>query len=215
MNGGTGNDNLVGGAGDDELTGGGGDFDVADYRPAEAGVAVSLARSAAQNTIGAGFDTLSEIKCLFGSAFADLLFGDGFANVIKGGGGSDFLDGGIGGDTLEGEAGDDLIIGGLATVGSAPTGNNSFANAFDLSPIFGGWTTGENPLVADDTIPHLTIHVAPDGSGQEYFRITIGAGQTLTIDVDCGGGTLGGDFRHRHECRSLCRERSREFGRQQ
>ena len=96
--GGGGADILQGGAGDDTLDGGQGS-DTASYASAGAAVAVSLAKTGAQATGGAGADTLVSIENLTGSAFGDVLTGDGQDNAISGGGGDDTLDGGGGTDT--------------------------------------------------------------------------------------------------------------------
>jgi hypothetical protein len=101
LEGGRGSDRLDGGAGDDTLDGGEG-ADVASYGSAPAGVIVSLLlQGAAQDTGGAGLDTLTGIESLTGSNFSDMLTGDERANV---------LDGGVGGDTLRGGAGDDTYL---------------------------------------------------------------------------------------------------------
>jgi Ca2+-binding RTX toxin-like protein len=88
---------LQGGAGDDTLGGGGGG-DLASYEEANTGVTVSLAIAGAQNTVGAGSDTLVSIEKLRGSNFNDTLTGDTGDNTLEGMGGDDTLDGGAGGD---------------------------------------------------------------------------------------------------------------------
>jgi len=93
--GGAGDDVLIGGAGDDILNGGA-DADTADYSAAEAGVRVRLMTLAAQNTLGAGIDTLTGVEVLIGSAYDDQLFGDASANLFEGGVGDDILNGGGG-----------------------------------------------------------------------------------------------------------------------
>jgi Ca2+-binding RTX toxin-like protein len=75
---------LTGNAGNNVLTGNGGD-DTASYASASVGVTVSLATTAAQNTVGAGTDTLSSIENLTGSAFNDTLTGSTGANIFDGG----------------------------------------------------------------------------------------------------------------------------------
>ena len=72
INGGNGNDSIDGGAGTDVINGGVG-FDQADYQSAAAGVKVSLTLSGAQNTVGAGVDTLVAIEGIIGSAYNDTL----------------------------------------------------------------------------------------------------------------------------------------------
>jgi serralysin len=105
-----GNDLLYGGLGNDVLTGDAG-TDTASYDTASAGVTVSLAITAAQNTVAAGVDTLSGIENLIGSSYNDKLTGSSGANRIDGGAGADVLKG-SGGASLYGGAGNDTLTGG-------------------------------------------------------------------------------------------------------
>jgi Ca2+-binding RTX toxin-like protein len=129
------NDVLDGGAGDDFIEGGAG-VDTASYADGAA-VSVNLALSVAQNTGGAGADTLSSIENLTGSAFADSLFGNAFANSLSGGGGDDSLNGRLGNDTLDGGAGSDLVsyadaAGAVAvTLAAQGSAQNTGAGGFD------------------------------------------------------------------------------------
>jgi Ca2+-binding RTX toxin-like protein/V8-like Glu-specific endopeptidase len=78
------NDTLEGDGGDNVLDGAGGTNTVS-YAHAASGVTVSLAlEGSAQNTIGAGTDTLSNFQNLTGSAFNDTLEGDSGNNVLDG-----------------------------------------------------------------------------------------------------------------------------------
>jgi Ca2+-binding RTX toxin-like protein len=118
LSGGGGNDSLFGGNGYDILDGGAGDdrldgsfdTDTATYISATAGVTINLAYVTAQNTIGAGIDTLINIENLVGSAYADSLRGNALANRIEGGNGSDWILGGGGADQLVGDAGADVFV---------------------------------------------------------------------------------------------------------
>ena len=66
--------------------------DTASYADAASGVTVSLAlHGSAQDTGGAGTDTLVNIENLTGSAFDDTLTGDAGANVLSGLDGDDTL----------------------------------------------------------------------------------------------------------------------------
>jgi Ca2+-binding RTX toxin-like protein len=138
-NGGTGADKLFGGAGNDVLDGGpgldadtidGGDnVDTATYASATAGVTVTLGlvnpdgTPMAQNTIGAGIDTLSATEILTGSKFNDTLTGDGLNNILNGGDGNDILDGAGGDDGLDGGSGTDTLVGSLgADINDGGTG---------------------------------------------------------------------------------------------
>jgi len=117
---GDGNDTLEGGEGDDFLNGGlandiidgGNGFDTATYAGTASRVIVKLALTTAQNTLGAGSDTLTNIEALRGSSFNDVLQGNDGDNKLEGQDGDDSLAGGIGVDTLLGGAGKDTLDGG-------------------------------------------------------------------------------------------------------
>jgi Ca2+-binding RTX toxin-like protein len=74
-------------------------IDTVSYKHAASGVNVSLAINSAQNTGGAGSDTLSGFENLTGSASGDVLTGSSGANVLNGLAGNDTLKGGGGADT--------------------------------------------------------------------------------------------------------------------
>ncbi|MGE0643953.1 MAG: calcium-binding protein [Nitrospira sp.] len=115
VNGGTGNDLLFGGDGNDLLDGNSGDdvlnggagIDVVNYESVAAGVRVNLALTGAQNTVGAGIDTFSQVENVTGSSFNDTLIGNAGNNSLYGGNGNDVLTGGSGKDQLNGGAGND------------------------------------------------------------------------------------------------------------
>lgn len=90
LNGGDGDDVLIGGAGNDSIDGGDG-ADVVSFAGASGGVVVDLSLTSAQNTGGAGVDTIVHVEGVIGSSFSD---------TISGGAGNDVLDGGGGVDTL-------------------------------------------------------------------------------------------------------------------
>jgi Ca2+-binding RTX toxin-like protein len=69
-----------------------------------------LAITAAQNTVGAGTDTVSLFENLTGSAFNDVLTGSTAANVLMGLAGNDTLNGGSGADLLTGGLGVDRFV---------------------------------------------------------------------------------------------------------
>jgi Ca2+-binding RTX toxin-like protein len=104
-------DTLEGDGGNNVLVGGGG-TDTLSFEHAAAGVTVSLAITAAQNTNAAGTDTLTGFENLTGTAFDDVLTGSSGSNVLIGLNGNDTLNGGGGADTLIGGAGNDTLVGG-------------------------------------------------------------------------------------------------------
>ena len=76
------------------MDGGAAGSDTASYADAAAAVTVSLAlQGTAQNTVGAGTDTLFNFENLTGSAFNDTLTGNANANVLYGLAGNDGLSG--------------------------------------------------------------------------------------------------------------------------
>ena len=92
---GDGNNNVLEGRlGNNTLDGGGGS-NTASYEHATAGVTVDLTVTGAQNTIGAGTDTLVNIQGIRGSNYNDTLTGNG----------SSVLEGGLGNNHLIGQAG--------------------------------------------------------------------------------------------------------------
>lgn len=94
----SGNNVLTGNAGDNVLDGGAG-TDTASYASSTSSVSVALdLEGLAQDTGGAGVDTLIGIENLTGSAFDDFLVGNDGANVLDGGLGADVLVGGLGND---------------------------------------------------------------------------------------------------------------------
>jgi ELWxxDGT repeat protein len=121
-----GNDTLDGGTGDDSMDGGAG-IDTASYAFAASAVKVSLAITAAQQTLGAGTDLLAGMEALQGSGFHDTLTGSEGANALDGGEGNDALYGLGGADTLIGGIGSDLLNGGLGDDSLAGgAGNDSY-----------------------------------------------------------------------------------------
>jgi hypothetical protein len=100
---------LSGGAGNDTLDGGGG-IDTASYADAATAVTVNLSTIVAQNTVGAGSDTLTGIENLTGSAFNDTLTGNAGNNVLSGGAGDDVFMPSAGSDVLLGGSGFDTAM---------------------------------------------------------------------------------------------------------
>ncbi len=102
-------DTLEGGQGDDIIDGLG-DQDTASYSSASSGVTVDLRlQGIAQDTSGAGFDTLINIENLTGSDFDDSLTGDDDDNTLRGN---------VGADTLSGNGGNDTLLGGIVMIRS-------------------------------------------------------------------------------------------------
>ena len=101
-----------------------------------------------------------------GTSDTDILFGvEGTDSIQNGGDGNDF------------------IIGDYGNIFTSPSGNNSIANAFSLDDS-NLWYTVPNPLVFDNGVtPYTTVYLEGEGE-TEFFAVTVGAGETLTVDTD-------------------------------
>ncbi len=183
MHGDGGNDLLYSGAGNDLLDGGTGS-DTASYAHATAAVTVNLGLLGAQNTLGAGTDTLTGIENLIGSNFNDSLTGDGNNNVINGGLGNDFLNGG---------AGDDLLIGGMGNntlTGGAGADTFQWLKGNSGHDLITDFTPGTDKL---DLSQLLQGENASTASLDDYLHFTVsgsGASVMTSIDVSAmAGGT--------------------------
>lgn len=172
ISGGDGNDTLIGGAGDDSLTGGNG-TDIASYEAAASAVTVNLATTTAQNTGGAGTDTLATIESLTGSAYNDTLTGNSSSNTIIGGDGNDTVEGAGGNDTLTGGNGTDTVS--FAGAGSAIT--------FNLST-----TTSQNTVGAGSD----TVSGFENITGSAYNDTLTGDTAANTIAGGAGNDTISG-----------------------
>lgn len=191
--GGSGNDALTGGVGRNVIEGGAGNdvidgrigSDLADYSHAARAVQVNLSLGTAQNTRGAGIDTLINMEDLRGSAFADGLSGNAVSNRIDGGAGDDAIAGGGNDDTLTGGLGTDRMRGGSGfdTFDFNAT-SESTAGAPDLILDFAGAGAGRGDLIdLSDIDADTTV------AGNQSFSFGArGAGGLSLVDV--GSDTL-------------------------
>ncbi|UVL85476.1 retention module-containing protein [Pseudomonas sp. B21-028] len=199
LHGGAGNDLLYSGAGNDLLDGGTG-TDTASYAHATAGVTVNLGLLAAQNTLGAGTDTLGGVENLVGSNFNDTLTGDGASNRI---------DGGLGHDVLNGGGGDDILIGGLGnntlTGGSGAdtfqwqVGNSGHDVVTDFTPGLDKLDLSQLLLGENGTSASLDdyLHFTVTGSGASVITsvdVSATAGATPNQTIDLAGVDLASHY---------------------
>lgn len=116
---------IQGHAGNDILDGGDG-MDFAHYGSASMSVHVDLAlQGTIQNTVGAGWDTLTNFENISGSQHSDWLAGDDQSNWILGQAGDDEIFGRGGDDFLYGLGGTDTIDGGSGVDTIVYLGNRS------------------------------------------------------------------------------------------
>ena len=199
LHGGVGNDLLYSGPGNDLLDGGSG-IDTASYAHATAGVTVNLGLLGAQNTIGAGTDTLTGIENLVGSNFNDSLTGDNNNNVINGGLGNDILNGGGGDDLLIGGMGNNTLTGGPgADTFQWLKGNSGHDLVTDFTPgtdklDLSQLLQGENGTSASlDDYLHFTV----TGSGASVMTsidVSAMAGATPNQTIDLAGVNLASHY---------------------
>jgi Ca2+-binding RTX toxin-like protein len=104
-----GHDTIEGGEGDDTMTGGNG-YDVLSYRSATSGVTIDLGITTAQNTGGAGTDTISGFRAVHGSDFNDVITGSDVSNTLYGFDGDDIIRGLRADDNIDGGNGNDTVI---------------------------------------------------------------------------------------------------------
>ncbi|OOH81969.1 type I secretion target [Pseudomonas koreensis] len=199
LHGGAGNDLLYSGPGNDLLDGGTG-IDTASYAHATAGVTVNLGLLGAQNTLGAGTDTLTGIENLVGSNFNDTLTGDNNNNVINGGLGNDILNGGGGDDLLIGGMGNNTMTGGSgADTFQWLKGNSGHDLITDFTPgtdklDLSQLLQGENGTTASlDDYLHFTV----SGSGASVLTsidVSAMAGATPNQTIDLAGVNLASHY---------------------
>ncbi|KAB1085063.1 calcium-binding protein [Neorhizobium galegae] len=194
IDGGIGNDTIDGGNGNDIIDGGN-SSDTLSYASATTGVTVSLANSSAQNTGGAGTDTVSNFENLTGSASNDNLTGSTAANVISGGGGNDTIYGGAGNDTITGGDGDDILYGesGLdAFTGGLGADTYVFqaASAYSNVDTVSDFSTAQSDVL--NLINLLGDYDPLTEAITDFVQITTsGANSNVAIDRDGTGSTYG------------------------
>jgi Ca2+-binding RTX toxin-like protein len=177
LHGGTGANVFSGGAGNDLLDGASGKYNTADYTGATAGVAIDLRlQGIAQDTLGAGVDTLINIGSVYGSAFSDRLNGsDGIDTLNDTSGGN---------DTLNGNGGDDSML-----ISRAP--------GTDATTVSASGGDGEDYISFQGYTRYLDTVTLEGGAGRDL----IGARGALTTVLSAGAdddfvsiGTLGGTY---------------------
>jgi len=192
-------DTIEGNAGTNKLTGGANTSvgDTVSYEHAGGAITVSLASTFAQNTGGAGSDTLSGFENLIGSGFSDKLTGSSTANVIKGLAGNDTISAGGGNDTLVGGAGNDALTGGTgvdAFVFNLLTDGldtiTDFTHGTDFLQISVAGFGGNLQAAGLATLVTVTdVGSASAAAGTGYFIFDNSGTNSGTIYYDPTGGT--------------------------
>ena len=130
------------------------------------------------------------IENVIGGSGSDTITGNDADNTIDGGQGADRIEGGVGKDTLRGGDGNDVLkdrgapttdIPSTVVVKAAGAGNSAIATALDVTAHL---AIGQDPDIGTlATIPNVSIAATGDGT-VDYYAVTVGAGATLTFDID-------------------------------
>ncbi len=192
--GGSAADYVIGGGGNDTMNGGAG-IDTIAYDTATAAITLNLSTTTAQNTGGAGTDTVSGFENISGSYFGDILTGDANANAIGGNNGADILYGGAGDDTLTGGKASDTLNGGIGA-DSLYGGTEGDIFLFDAATAFSGIDTIKDfSLSSGDKISLSDILVGYDPLTKaitDYVEFTTSGANTIAkVDRDGTGSTYG------------------------
>jgi Ca2+-binding RTX toxin-like protein/subtilisin-like proprotein convertase family protein len=182
---------LRGDAGNDSMDGGAG-TDWVYYDTASSAVTVDLSLTTAQNTLGAGTDTLLNFENVYGSAYNDTLTGDGLANVVNGNAGADTLIGGLGNDTYVVDNAGDVVTetSTLATEIDAVQSSISYtltANVENLALTGAAATNGTGNALNNTLTGNAAVNVLNGGVGADTM---VGGAGNDTYYVDNVGDVV-------------------------
>jgi Ca2+-binding RTX toxin-like protein len=189
LNGGSGNDSLDGG-GDNDILNGGGGFDIAQYDTTSIGVTVNLNLTAAQNTIGAGIDTLLGVEGVHGSAFNDILTGNTSNNKLLGGLGMDVLTGGLGQDSFVFDTA--LSLGNIDTITDFTVADDTaqLAHSVFTALSLGGLAADQFKIVGNGNVVDSNDHVLYNSASGALSYDSDGSGAGAAVLVAILGKSL-------------------------
>lgn len=191
-------DNVIeGGLGDDILNGGaeGAAGDTVSYASSTLAVTVNLETIGAQNTGGAGKDTLSGFENILGGKGNDVLTGSTGSNYIYGGDGDDIIEGGGGADMLVGGLGVDTLSYANATksvsayLDQQGVSKSNGEKDTDGTPQFGGDAHGDLIWGFENLIGGKEADFLVGNSGKNDIK---GGAGNDTIAGGLGNDTLDG-----------------------
>ncbi|WP_111546049.1 beta strand repeat-containing protein [Mesorhizobium kowhaii] len=202
INGNSGDDRLIGGRGNDTMNGNSG-ADTVDYSTdvssgAAHGIVVNLWAGGSQLGVAAdtatdsfgNTDTVTNIRNVTGTQFADQIFGGGHDNILTAGAGNDILDGHLGNDTLIGGTGSDNFV--FHTALDALTNVDhitDFSVVEDTIQVDNAIFTalgGNGTLTADQFVKNTT-GLAGDGTDHIIYETDTG-----WLTYDSNGSAAGG-----------------------
>ena len=170
---------FFGELGDDSFVGGDG-FDTVDFTNSGSYVYVDLYSQVALNDGFGGYDQLTSIERVVGSAYNDLLFASLAGSTLEGGAGDDSVYGGSGVDLLAGGLGNDAINGGGGDSDIVTFAGAGNAVVVDLESSL---ASGEG----DDTLTNID-----DIIGSNFNDFLAGDTGANVIEGGSGNDTLAG-----------------------
>ncbi len=181
------NANVIEGLAGNDIMNGAGGTDTLSYASATAAVTVNLATTGAQNTVGVGYDTISNFENLTGSKFNDTLTGNSGANKIKGGAGNDTINGGSGNDLLYGSGGLDTLTGGMG----ADTFVFEKASAFSKIDKVTDFNSGQGDKLDLHNILDMAFDPLQEAISDFVNFTNSGGNSVMSIDRDGTGSAYG------------------------
>ena len=91
-----------------------------------------------------------------------------------------------------GGAGDDFILGDINTFWLAGAAGSAMGTGSVLTSAVSAWNVEESPDVGDPTIPHTLVYASGTSGQTDWYQVVVGAGETITIDLDYGSHAIGG-----------------------
>lgn len=195
-------DQFTGTSGNNVFNGAGGS-DTVSYLNATAAVSVTLATpGVAQNTVGAGTDTLISIENLIGSNSGDKLTGNAGNNILIGGLGNDTFFGTAGSDLLDGGDGsgdtaDYSVLGSVVTLGAFGNLSKAAGGADSLvgiETIIASNLSGDTIDLSAAAAPATGTTTTLNGAGIGSVNISGGAPLPLSFSVSKFEHVIGSGF---------------------
>src|SRR5688572_19099553 len=92
--------------------------------------------------------------------------------------------------TINGNDGNDLILGDGDHIwfNYLGEGNTSLGTAMSIDGS-GSWSGSANNPIIDVAGPHTSVYIEPGAGEQRFFSVTVGANETIRLDVDFTHGT--------------------------
>jgi Ca2+-binding RTX toxin-like protein len=91
--------------------------------------------------------------------------------------------------TINGNDGNDLILGDGDHLWFSELSDTNTTLGTAMNIDSSAWSNSSNNPIIGPTAPHTSVYIEPGAGQQRYFAVTVGAGETITLDVDFTNGT--------------------------